>query len=362
MGDVFLDAFLDTLKILPFLLAVNLLLEVIEHRAKWNSVNRIMKGGIAPLIGAAVGTVPQCGFSVVATELYSKRKIALGTLLAVYIATSDEALPIMLSDFERGIYMMWPLLAIKVCFALVVGYSAFAVEKAVARAAAKKSARVAEDPNVTNADGKNANTSVAVVETDSRVLQAEAAEHGVDSEHNHKDGHDHDEEHHDDHVHIYGCHHHEIDSENAIEWASATKKQRAVYVWNTYIKHPLVHTATVIFFIFAVNVIFGIAVYYVGEARIAAFIGSTGYFQPFLAGAVGLIPNCAASVVITELYLVGGLNLGGAVAGLSVGAGIGYAVLVRHNRPVLDTVIIIVLMYTLSSLLGVAVNLVVSAL
>ena len=345
MGDVFLDAFIDTLKVLPFLLALNLLLELVERKAKWNSVNKLLKGGCAPLIGAGVGTVPQCGFSVVATELYGKRKIALGTLLAVYIATSDEALPIMLSDFEHGVDKILPVIIIKVCFALIVGYSVFAVEKLIDR----KCARNVEQ------------TAVALSSDDACASEADGEHEHEHCEHDEHE-HTHDENEHDghcghEHGHIYGCHHHEIDGDG-IEWESATKKERAAYVFNAYFKHPLIHTATVLFFILVVNVVFGIAVYYVGEARIAAFIGSTGYFQPFLAGLVGLVPNCAASVVITELYLVGGLNLGGAVAGLSVGAGIGYAVLAKHNRPVINTVLIIGGMYTLSVLLGVVVNLV----
>ena len=87
MGEVFLDAFLDTLKVLPFLLIMNFLIELLEYKSDGLNARRILKGGLAPLIGTGVGVVPQCGFSVVATELYAKRKIALGTLLAVYIAT-----------------------------------------------------------------------------------------------------------------------------------------------------------------------------------------------------------------------------------------------------------------------------------
>ena len=96
--------------------------------------------------------------------------------------------------------------------------------------------------------------------------------------------------------------------------------------------------------------------YYVGEDRLAEFVSSTGYFQPLLAALVGLIPNCAASVVITELYVVGGLNLGGTVAGLCVSAGIGYAVLAKQNRPIKNTLLIILLMYVLSVTLGICIT------
>ncbi|MDE7405692.1 MAG: arsenic efflux protein [Clostridiales bacterium] len=327
MGEVFLDAFLDTLKVLPFLLIMKFSIEILEYKSNVR-VQKAMSGGFAPLIGATVGMVPQCGFSVVATELYTKRKIALGTLLAVYIATSDEALPIMLSSYA-GVTKILPVIIIKIIFALVVGYIAFAAQKLMQ----KRSTATAE---------QTAATDVHVDE--------QSQEHSHDDEHDHE--HDHDEE---TPLHIHGCHHHNIDED---EWDSknATKKQKAKRVFDLYIKHPLLHTATVIFFIFIVNVIFGIAVYYVGEKRIAEFIGSTGYFQPVLAGLVGLIPNCAASVVITELYVVGGLSLGGAVAGLCVGAGIGYAVLAKQNKSVKNTVLVIAIMYVISVALGMIIN------
>lgn len=313
MGEVFLDALLDTLKILPFLLVMNLIIEVVEHGSKGLKANKILKGGAAPLIGTAVGVVPQCGFSVVATELYAKRRIALGTLLAVYIATSDEALPIMLSSYA-GVTKVLPVIVIKVCFALIVGYVTFAVEKIIAH------------------------------------KSKPAQEHGEHERENEHDEHEHDGE-----AHVHGCHHHALEAEEPLG-ENATKKQKAARVFNEYIKHPFIHTATVVLFIFIVNAVFGVLVYFVGEERIAEFIKSTGYFQPLVAALVGLIPNCAASVVITELYVVGGLNLGGTVAGLCMGAGIGYAVLVKQNRPIKNTVIVIALMYVLSAALGVCIT------
>ncbi len=330
MGDVFLDALIDTLKILPFLLFMNFIIEIIEYKSNGLKAHKLLNGGWAPLVGTAVGVVPQCGFSVVATELYSKRKIALGTLLAVYIVTSDEAIPIMLSSYE-GVTKILPVLIIKIVFAIIVGYSAFAVQK------------LAEKHGT----------------ADNAAEQACAYEHTHADEHEREHAHDHEHEQDDNgvRVHIHGCHSHALDGENEYDGSSATKRQKAKRVFDLYFKHPLLHTATVVLFIFIVNVLFGITVYYVGEKALADFIGSTGYLQPMLAGLVGLIPNCAASVVITELYVVGGLNLGGAVAGLCVGAGIGYAVLAKQNRPIKNTALIIVLMYVLSVALGLIVNL-----
>lgn len=348
MGEVFLDAFLDTLLILPFLLVMNFIIELIEYRSKGLKANKALKGGVAPLIGSAVGILPQCGFSVIATELYSKRRIALGTLFAVYLATSDEALPIMLSSYE-GLTKVLPVMLIKVGFALVVGYAVFFVERLLS-----KRAKVAP----VNAD------SVQCVDG-----QSERPDEHEHDEHEH-DEHEHSENEHEEHehcdgdgeeevVHLYGCHHHSLEGESAALGENATRAQKFKRVWSLYLKHPVLHTATVIFYIFIVNIIFGITVYYVGEDRLARFIGATGYLQPVLAGLVGLIPNCAASVVITELYVVGGLDLGGAVAGLCVSAGIGYAVLIKQNRPIKNTVFVILFMYAISVGLGMIVNLVI---
>lgn len=340
MGDVLLDAFLDTLIILPFLLVMNFVIELVEYRSKGLKANRILKGGIAPLIGTAVGTLPQCGFSVVATELYGKRKIALGTLLGVYIATSDEALPIMLSSVD-GLKKVLPVLIIKIVFSLVVGYSVFGIEKLIDRAKRENSQGIAESAAPDGSDDRD---------------------HEHDRDHDREaecDGHDRDHEHeHDDDEPIcaHGCHHHALAETEDPLGENATKKQKAARMWHVYFEHPLVHTATVMLYILIVNIAFGIIVFYIGEDRLAAFMNSTGYLQPVLAGLIGLIPNCAASVVITELYVIGGLSLGGAVAGLCVSAGIGYAVLAKQNRPIKNTVLVMALMYVLSVALGVAVN------
>ncbi len=342
MGDVFLDAFIDTLWVLPFLLVMNFLIELIEYGAKGFKAYKALKSPLAPLVGTAVGVVPQCGFSVVATELYSKRRIALGTLLAVYLATSDEALPIMLSSLD-GLTKVLPVLLIKVCFALVVGYGAFAVEKLYELKRRPPEAKPAQDEN-NRAENVNVAEEHEHEHEHETADGAEACEH---VEHENADG--------EPAMHIHGCHHHELEERRTLP-ENATKKQKAAYVWNVFLKHPIIHTATVILYIFAVNVIFGITVYYVGEKRLAEFMSSTGYLQPVLAALVGLVPNCAGSVVITEMYIVGGLNLGGAVAGLCVSAGIGYAVLIKQNRPIKNTVLVVALMYVLSVALGICVT------
>ena len=344
MGEVILDAFLDTLKVLPFLLVVNFLIEFIEYRSKGFKADKLLLGGAAPALGTAVGIVPQCGFSVVATELYGKKKIALGTLLAVYIATSDEALPIMLSS-TQGLGKLWPVLVVKVCFALIVGYAVFGLGKLFGR---KKTPALA-----------TAEKNSAKIETEKNMTLVPPVS---ETQHNHDEhsDHEHNDREHDDEegetAHIHGCHHHSFDERGLDE--KSTKRQKAAWVWNVFLKHPLIHTGTVIFFIFLVNVAFSLLVYYIGEDKITAFLNANKYLQPVFSALVGLIPNCAGSVVITEFYIVGGLSLGGVVSGLCVSAGIGYAVLIRENRPIKNTVLVISLMYVLSVALGLIITLV----
>lgn len=348
MGEVILDALIDTLKVLPFLLVMNFAIELIEYGTKGLKANKILKGGFAPLLGSVAGVVPQCGFSVVATELYSKRRIALGALLAVYLATSDEALPIMLSSPE-GLKKVLPVIIIKLCFAIAVGYSVFGIEKLRELFKRKNSVGTAE-----NAPSENvrisANDTVAAFPAD----KCEAVHTSHDDHAHDGDAHDHDHDD-DEAVHIHGCHHHSLKEDDTLP-QNASKRQRAARFWRTYLSHPILHTLTVILFILAVNVVMGVVVYYIGEDRLAEFVSGTGYLQPVFAAIVGLIPNCAASVVITEMYVVGALNLGGAVAGLCVSAGIGYAVLVKQNRPIKNTVLVIALAFVLSIVLGLCVT------
>ena len=127
MGEVLLDALLDSLKILPFLFLVYVLIEILETKtsAKLKS-GRALRGGFAPLLGAGIGLVPQCGFSVMATNLFAKGYLSVGTLLAVYISTSDEAIPILLAN-PAGWSKLWPLLLAKFAAAVAVGYGAYLV-------------------------------------------------------------------------------------------------------------------------------------------------------------------------------------------------------------------------------------------
>ena len=281
--EIILDAFLDTVKVFPFLLVIYILIELLEHRTSFTRNRKILQGNLAPLIGTATGLVPQCGFSVMAANLYDKGLIRTGTLLAVLIATSDEAFIILLSSGTAAAAIM-PLVVIKLLVGVGVGYL------------------------------------VNFIYSAEKLAEGDVEE-----------------------IHAYSCgREHDGKSELKI-----------------YLVGPLLHSLKIALYLLIVNLVFGFVIDAVGEETIASAMIGGVYFQPFITALIGLIPNCAASVVITQLYAIGGLSLGAAVAGLSAGAGIGYAVLFKENKNVKENVLIVVLAYALCSLVGLAVNLIV---
>lgn len=252
MLDILLDAILDTLKALPFLFGAYLLIEFLEHRASSRFSSALSRlGRFGPLGGAVLGCVPQCGFSVAAANFYAGRLISPGTLLAVFLATSDEAIPILLSHPGAAPSLL-RLLGVKLAAAALFGLL-----------------------------------------TDlmcSRFLKARAQEPFQEL------------------CRDCGCGHGGI------------------------FRSALRHTGKVFLFLLLVNIFLGFTIYFVGKDAISRLLLSGSVFQPLLAALIGFLPNCAASVLLTELYLRGSLSFGSAVAGLCTGAGLGLLVLFRTNR------------------------------
>lgn len=250
MLEVILDAVLDALKALPFLFAAYLLLELLEHRRAGKPPVLLQKLG--PLGGAVLGCVPQCGFSVAAANLYAARFITPGTLLAVFLATSDEAVLILLSQ-PQALPEVAKLLGVK----LVAGAAAgFLLDLALRPSTQPNPHPLCEEAHCGCGEGG----------------------HGI---------------------------------------AGAALR----------------HTLRIFLFLLGINLVLGLALHVIGEEALSRLLLSGSVFQPLLAGLLGFIPNCAASVLLTELYLSGALSFGSAVAGLCTGAGLGLAVLFRVNRP-----------------------------
>jgi len=286
---VLLHSLEDTAKLLPVLFIVYFLIEFLEYKNVFRfEKSKLLNGKASPAIGSLVGAVPQCGFSVISAELYSERKISVGALIAVFIATSDEALPIMISDY-KSIPALLCLLLTKIVFGVIVGYITMLLY--------------------------------------SKIFSGKNHEH-------HEEHHDHDEDekHHEEHLHA--CCHHDL-KENKFNW-----------------KHPLIHCLKIFVYIYIINVIFGTIIMFVGEDKLVSFLNSSSIFQPLLSVAIGLIPNCVSSVVITELYLMGGLSFGSIVAGLSVNAGLGLIVLLKENKNKKENLFIILSLIISSLIIG----------
>ncbi len=276
IGDVLLDALLDSLRVLPFLFAAYLLIEYVERKKSESIEKGLRLGGRFGFVpGALLGCVPQCGFSAMAANFYACGVVTLGTLMAVFIATSDEAVPIMLA-YPAHYPDMLLLVAIKLVYALLVGFL----------------------------------LDIALRRFVPAGLRGGYHDGAAD----------------------VSCHSHE--EEDSLLWAAVK------------------HTASIFLTVFLFNLAFGFLVELVGAERISAFLAGLGVFQPMVAGLFGLIPNCAASITLTQLYVNGTLPFASVLAGLSTNAGVGLVVLFRANRNLRQSLFILALLYVLGTLPG----------
>lgn len=300
--DVLADALLDTLKLFPFLFLLYVLIELLEHNTAL-SRPRILTGRAAPLLGAALGTLPMCGFSVMAAKLYEHRHVTVGTLLAVFIATSDEALFVLLlsgMDWLSKLLTVLALIGSKFLIAIAAGYAAdalFARERV---------------PLPDHGEGHHVH------------------DKHEDSAHRQEDHHEHEEPH--------------GDEECVCDELSACEHKHENKL-NLYFVSPLLHALKVAAFVLAVNLAFGLIAAYAEEAVTNFLQGSAFWAQPVLCALIGAIPNCASSVVLAEAYALGAIGFGGLFAGLVVNAGLGYVILLEHGKKkgILITLFLLVL-------------------
>lgn len=271
MLHILIHTFEDLIKIVPFLLIAFLIMEYLEHKVnkKKNILNNKKYG---PIIGALLGVIPQCGFSVMATNLFQSRVITFGTLLAVYLSTSDEMLPLLISNgvsFKLIIF----ILGIKVFVGIMFGY----LLDLLLKKKDKKDFSICEDDD---------------------------------------------------------CH-----CENSI------------------FKSSLIHTLKISFFIFITTFLLNILIHYLGEDKIASILLKNNFFGPFLSSLVGLIPNCASSVIMTELYLSKVITAGMLIGGLLTGSGVGLLVLFKVNKTKKENFIMLISLYLIGVLVGIVIDL-----
>ena len=283
--DVVLDAVIDSLKILPFLFLTYLVMEYLEHKTSEFTSSIVEKTEyLGPLWGGLIGIFPQCGFSAAASNFYAGRVITLGTLIAIYLSTSDEMVPLFISE-HVPVGLLVKILAIKAVIGILIG---FAIDFVV-HAYHKAKNRSANDP-----------------------VRIEAL---CEKEHCHCD----DEE----NTGVLGI-----------------------------IRSALVHTLHIFLFVLVFTLILGFIIELIGEDKLAVLLKTSPVVSHILAGLIGLIPNCAASVIITELYLDQMITLGTMMSGLLVGAGIGLLVLFRVNDNKKENINIALLLFVFGTVAG----------
>lgn len=344
--DILLDAGKDTLSLVPFLLVTYLALETLEHVAG-DSVNGAIKraGAAGPVVGSLLGMVPQCGFSAMAATLYAGRVVTLGTLVAVFLSTSDEMLPLLLAE-QVPVQTMAMLLASKALIALVTG---FIVDAAIRGLRRNARAHAAIRRTVLGTAANPAHVNCAHDDHTGGDIIDEVAEAGVSADHIHElcerdhCGCDEDEdEHGHDHSHDHG---HADEHERHHDHSHSYEGAPIVSI----IRSAISHTAQVSVFIFLVTLILVAVLETFGESTIEQFLRGNETLAVLGSALVGLIPNCSASVVITQLYLEGALQLAPMLAGTLISAGVGYLVLFRTNRSARENVVFLVMMYVIGA-------------
>ena len=279
--DVLLDATKDTLYLIPFLFITYLAMEWLEHKAGDRAEEAVRRAGAAgPVVGALVGVVPQCGFSAAASTLWAGRVITLGTLFAVYLSTSDEMLPIFLAESVSPLAIA-KILGAKIIIGMVMGFVVDAGLRLARRD--KEKLRIHE---LCEREHCHCNGECHACEQNPEL--AYDFEHDDDHEHHHEHG--------------------------------------------SILRSAVKHTLQVTVFIFVITLVLNGVIAAVGEDAIGAFLSQNPVLSVLGSAVVGLIPNCAASVVIAQLYVEGSLGAGAMMAGLLVSAGVGLLVLFRANR------------------------------
>ena len=344
--DILLDAGKDTLSLVPFLLVTYLALETLEHVAG-DSVNGAIKraGAAGPGVGSLLGMVPQCGFSAMAATLYAGRVVTLGTLVAVFLSTSDEMLPLLRAE-QVPVQTMAMLLASKALIALVTG---FIVDAAIRGLRRNARAHAAIRRTVLGTAANPAHVNCAHDDHTGGDIIDEVAEAGVSADHIHElcerdhCGCDEDEdEHGHDHSHDHG---HADEHERHHDHSHSYEGAPIVSI----IRSAISHTVQVSVFIFLVTLILVAVLETFGESAIEQFLRGNETLAVLGSALVGLIPNCSASVVITQLYLEGALQLAPMLAGTLISAGVGYLVLFRTNRSARENVVFLVMMYVIGA-------------
>ncbi len=349
----------DTLVLVPFLFVTYIALEALEHAAGAHANAVVRRAGAAgPVAGALLGVVPQCGFSAMAATLYAGRVVTLGTLVAVFLSTSDEMLPMLVAErVDAG--LLFRVLGLKVLVALITGVLADLAIRAL-----RKNARVHAFLRRTVFSVRRDGMEADVV--DQMAEGGETAEHicrlceqdhcgcGHDHAHVHEGehghAHGHERGHEDADGHVAGCDHDHGHGHGHGHGHSHAGGRFGIV--GSIVMSAVSHTVQVSLFIFLVTFALVLVLETVGEDALAAFLSGNQLLAVFASALVGLVPNCSASVVITQLYLEGVLGFAPLMAGLLTSAGVGYLVLFRTNRHPRENAVIVVGLFLVACVWG----------
>lgn len=296
--QILFEALKDTGLMLPWLFLAYVIIELIEFKYGNQIRDAVQHAGLrGPIIGALAGVVPQCSFSVVGTALYGQRLATLGTLMAVYIATSDEAIPVILAQPGKA-GLLLPLIATKLVLAVSVGF---------------------------------------FLDYLYRLKNRKILKHINDYEHGHDDA----SHHHESILQVEACCGHD-----AVAPDKKLDLQEILF-------HPFVHTFKIAFYVFLATLLIGYLIGAIGQENLKAFLAAHNILQPFVIGLIGLVPNCAASVAVTKFYLDGVISYGSVIAGLSASGGLGLLVLFRVEKNKMDVLRILSILFGFSVMAGI---------
>ena len=278
MLDSIIDAFIDTIKMIPYLFVAFLILEFLEHKLSHKNEVVLKKNKkYGPIIGGVLGGLPQCGFSTMAASLFSSKVITMGAIVAVFLSTSDEMLPIMISE-SVSITTILTIIGFKILIGIIAGLAVdFIFQKKY-------------EPK---------------------------------------------------HIH------------------DLCSKDHCDCDHDGLFKSSLKHTIKITFFILIANVFINFIIFLIGEDVLKQFLEGGNIFTYFISSLIGLIPNCASSVIITELYLSNLISIGTLFSGLLTGSGLGLLLLFRNNDNKVENFTILGIIYFVGVFVGLLIDILV---
>lgn len=280
MLDCLIDGLLDTLKLLPYLFITFILIELIEHKLNKKS-NKLLKENkkYGVVLGSILGALPQCGFSTMASNLFSSRVITIGTLIAIFLSTSDEMLPIMISE-RVDILLLLKIIGFKILVGIIIGFIVDVIHK-------RKNEDLKENIHKLCEEG---------------------------------------------HCHC---------------------NEKGIFI------SSIKHTLEIAFFILIANILINIIIFKIGEENISNLLLNKNILTYFISSLVGLIPNCASSVIITKLYLSKLISIGQLLSGLLTGSGLGILLLFKTNKNIKENLSVLGIIYFVGVLIGIIVDIII---